>query len=64
MSVHAYTVKILVEEDAECDPFWRGHITDVKSGKRRYVKSLEEITDVFQSVLKELEPIEMQEREE
>ncbi len=42
---HSFIIKIWLEEVAdEADQaVWRGHITHVPSGERRYVKTLEDI---------------------
>lgn len=43
----SFIVKIWVEERAEEGGrgIWRGHITDVSTGRRRYLKNLNEIGD-------------------
>ena len=43
---HSFVVKIWLEETADetRHPVWRGHITHVISGERRYVNSLGGIT--------------------
>jgi hypothetical protein len=45
-STHSFIVKIWLEERTdESDPLiWRGHITHVPSGRRRYLRNLDEIT--------------------
>lgn len=45
-NTHPFIVKIWLEEAAGEDSpaTWRGHITHVPSGKRRYVAALEDIT--------------------
>jgi hypothetical protein len=45
-STHSFIVKIWLEERAnESEPLtWRGHITHVPSGKRRYLRDLDEVT--------------------
>jgi hypothetical protein len=45
----SFIVKVWVEERAvgESRGVWRGHITHVSSGKRRYLKNLGEIGDVI-----------------
>lgn len=42
---HSFTIRLWLEEVAESDgrPIWRGHITDVSSGERRYVQDLDDI---------------------
>ena len=44
-STHSFIVKVWLEETAEeaGQALWRGHITHVPSGKRRYLKNLDEI---------------------
>jgi hypothetical protein len=46
-STHSFIVKIWLEESAhESDPrTWRGHITHVPSGQRRYLSNLNDVTD-------------------
>jgi hypothetical protein len=45
-NTHSFIVKIWLEETAEeaGQARWRGHITHVPSGERRYVQDLDEIT--------------------
>ena len=47
-STHSFIVKIWLEEagDSAGDGLWRGHITHVPSGARRYLKDLDDIVDV------------------
>jgi hypothetical protein len=44
-TVHPFVVKVWLEETAEVtgQATWRGHITHVPSGRRRYIQSLGEI---------------------
>ncbi len=44
-NTHSFVVKIWLEETPEetAHPVWRGHITHVASGQRRYVANLSEI---------------------
>ena len=44
---HSFVVKIWLEETADetPHPVWRGHITHVTSGQRRYVNNLGGITN-------------------
>jgi hypothetical protein len=46
-STHSFVVKIWLEEkNAETGSFlWRGYIIHVRSRKRRYIKTLDEISD-------------------
>jgi hypothetical protein len=45
-NTHSFIVKIWLEETAEeaGEATWRGHITHVPNGERRYVQDLDEIT--------------------
>ena len=45
-NTHSFIVKVWLEETAEeaGRATWRGHITHVPSGERRYVRYLNEIT--------------------
>ena len=45
LNTHSFIVKIWLEEPAEGgqQAKWRGHITDVPGGERRYLKDLSEI---------------------
>ena len=52
LSTHSFIVKIWLEEADEADRVkWRGHITHVPDGKRRYLNSLSDITAFIQSYL-------------
>jgi hypothetical protein len=53
-STHSFIVKIWLEERTdEAEPLtWRGHITHVPSGKRHYLRSLDEMTDFISVFLK------------
>ena len=45
-TVHSFIVKLWLENEGEANQIaWRGHITHVPSGARRYVKALSDITD-------------------
>jgi hypothetical protein len=50
---HPFIVRIWLEETPEeaGQAVWRGHITHVPSGTRRYLKSLEDITAFIVSYL-------------
>jgi len=52
----SFIVKVWVEERAVGGSrgVWRGHITHVPSGKRRYLKNLDEIGDVIAPYLEAL----------
>jgi hypothetical protein len=45
VNTHSFIVKIWIEEavDEAGGAGWRGHVTHVQSGQRRYVRSLDEI---------------------
>jgi hypothetical protein len=52
-SVHSFIVKVWLEEDVTIsDRIWRGHITHVPSGEKRYLKNLGEITAFIEPYLK------------
>lgn len=53
---HSFIVKIWLEEVAEGarQAVWRGHITHVPSGERRYLKDLGDISDFIMSYLQEM----------
>jgi len=53
---HSFIVKIWVEERGVDDGTtrWRGHITDVPSGRRVYIESLQEIPLFVASYLEEM----------
>jgi len=52
-SVHSFIVKVWLEEDATVsNRIWRGHITHVPSGEKRYLKNLGEITAFIEPYLK------------
>ena len=55
-TTHSFIVKIWIEEHAQeqADATWRGHITHVPDGKRRYVSSLHEIEDFISLYLAEM----------
>lgn len=52
----SFIVKVWVEESAEKggQGVWHGHITHVPSGKRHYVKNLDEIRDFIAPHLEEM----------
>lgn len=54
VNLQSFVVKIWVEETGDSDNTapWRGSITHVGSGERRYVKSLDEITRYFKVYLR------------
>jgi hypothetical protein len=51
--VHSFIVKIWLEDgsDKAEKPLWRGHITHVPSGERRYLKRLNDIRDFIERYL-------------
>jgi hypothetical protein len=53
---HSFIVKVWVEEAAGSGSrgVWHGHITHVPSGKRHYLKNLEEIQDFIAPHLEEM----------
>jgi hypothetical protein len=52
----SFIVKVWVEDGVETAgrSVWHGHITHVLSGKRHYVKSLDEIQDFIAPYLEEM----------
>lgn len=42
-TTHSFIVKIWLEEADADQAMWRGHITHVSSGERRYLQRLEDI---------------------
>lgn len=57
MTSHSFIVKIWLEETAAeaGQAKWRGHITHVPDGVRRYVESLDEISNFISVYLTEME---------
>ena len=53
-NVHSFIVKVWVEEEdtENSGATWRGHITHVPSGDRRYLKNLDEIAAFIEPYLK------------
>jgi hypothetical protein len=53
-NVHSFIVKVWLEEDATKNSrtIWRGHITHVPSGVRRYLKNLGDIAVFIEPYLK------------
>lgn len=53
-NIHSFIVKVWLEETVEQEgqAKWRGHITNVSSGERRYVQKLSEIADFILPYLK------------
>ena len=54
--VHSFIVKLWVEEavDEKTKSVWRGYITHVPDGERRYLKRLSDITDFIARYLGEV----------
>ena len=55
-STHSFIVKIWIEETADetNNPLWRGHITHVPSGSRRYLNSLNGMRSFIKPYLKSM----------
>jgi hypothetical protein len=55
-STHSFIVKIWLEERTDdSDPLiWRGHITHVPSGQRRYMRNLDEMTSFVAIFLQDM----------
>lgn len=55
-TTHPFIVKIWLEETAEeaGRAVWRGHITHVPSGERRYLKDLNDISAIIAPYLEEM----------
>lgn len=53
VNTHSFVVKVWLEETTEeaGRASWRGHITHVVSGERRYLQSLAEITHFVEGYL-------------
>lgn len=56
LDTHSFVVKVWLEETAEGAgrAVWRGHITHVPSGERRYLKDLDGIGAFVASYLEEM----------
>lgn len=56
LNTHPFIVKVWLEETAEeaGQATWRGHITHVPSGRRRYLKDLNEIRAFIAPYLEEM----------
>ncbi|MBZ5529871.1 MAG: hypothetical protein LAO20_00440 [Acidobacteriia bacterium] len=52
---HSFIIKIWFETGELGRPKWRGHITHVEDGKRRYVEHLKDISSFIGSYLSDLE---------
>ena len=55
-STHSFIVKIWIEETADetSNPLWRGHITHVPSGSRRYLSRLDGMRSFIKPYLKSM----------
>ena len=55
-NTHSFVVKVWLEETSEeaGRATWRGHITHVVSGERRYLKELDDVTVFIMSYLKQM----------
>jgi hypothetical protein len=54
--LHSFIVKIWLEETAEeaGGATWRGHVTHVPSGERRYIQDLDQVRDFIVPYLEEM----------
>ncbi len=59
-SVHSFVIRLWQEEPAQLSDQakWRGHITHVLSGKKRYIDQLNEINLFISHYLDEAKPTE------
>ena len=57
MTSHSFIVKVWLEETAAeaGHPKWRGHITHVPDGLRRYVESLDDISNFISAYFEAME---------
>ena len=55
-SSHSFIVKVWAEEfiPACNQTFWRGHVTHVGSGERRYLQSLDKVAEFIEPYLQAL----------
>lgn len=55
-NTHSFIVKVWLEETIEeaCQPIWRGHITHVPSGERRYLQDLDKIAAFVEPYLERM----------
>ncbi len=51
-ATHSFVIKIWLEDGDQ--PQWRGHITHVPSGERRYVEDMSEITDFIMPYMEQM----------
>jgi hypothetical protein len=56
LAAHSFIIRIWVEERSEAtgQGIWRGSITEVSSGRRRYLSNLEEIADFIIPCLQDM----------
>lgn len=51
-TLHSFIIKLWLEAGGKSEPIvWRGYITHVPTGDRRYLKRLSDITDFVQEYL-------------
>jgi hypothetical protein len=51
-TLHSFIIKLWLEAGGKSEPnAWRGYITHVPTGKRRYLKRLSDISDFVQEYL-------------
>lgn len=55
-NTHSFVIKVWVEDPSEetTNPVWRGHITHVQSGSRRYLNSLNNAQTFIKPYLKSM----------
>lgn len=53
---HSFIIKVWLEETAEeaGRATWRGHVTHVPSGERRYIQNLDQVRDFIIPYLEEM----------
>jgi hypothetical protein len=52
---HSFIIKIWIEEPSEAGgATWRGHVTHVPGGERRYIRDLDQIRDFIAPYLEEM----------
>ncbi len=63
-NVHSFVIRLWQEDPAEKSNAakWRGHITHVLSGKKRYIEQINEIDPFISRFLNEPKPTENQAR--
>lgn len=55
-NTHSFVIKVWIEDPSEetTNPVWRGHITHVQSGSRRYLNSLSSAQTFIKPYLKSM----------